>query len=400
MAGELLNPFDPAAREDPYAVYARMREQVPVWRVPAGGQHGFWVLTRYADVEKALRDPRMGKDPRNALPPEQIPPSHPIAAPLTQHMLAFDPPDHTRLRALVALAFTPRLIEGQRERVERIAEELIDAVEPHGRMDLIDAYAFPLPIRVITHLLGVPESDADRFRAWSNTVVSLQEGSGGRDDLLGALTAFRAYLLDLFAAKRRAPGDDLVSGLLRAEEEGDALSEDELIAMVFLLLIAGHETTVNLIGNGVLALMTNPEQREALQDDPSLLRPAIEELLRYDPPVETSTLRYVLEDMEIGGQQLRRGDSVLVVIASANRDEAQFPAADELDLGRPDNRHVAFGKGIHYCLGAPLARMEGAIAISTLLRRLPTLHLATDPTTLEHRPSFLIRGLKTLPVAW
>lgn len=270
-------------------------------------------------------------------------------------------------------------------------------------MDLLDDYAFPLPIRVITHLLGVPEEDADRFRVWSSAVVSIELvtlGMGIAQDKLAAMGEFRDYLLALFDRKRRAPGDDLVTGLVRAEDERGALTEDELVAMVFLLLVAGHETTVNLLGNGVLALLRHPDQLARVRDDPALVGPAVEELLRYDGPVETSTMRYALEDVELAGTTIPRGDGVLVVLASANRDAAQFPDPDRLDVTRSDNRHLAFGKGLHYCLGAPLARMEATIALTTLLRRLPTLRLAADPATLQIRPSFLIRGLQALPVAW
>jgi len=399
----MTNPFDPAVRLDPYPVYAAMRAQAPAQRVPLPGGRSLWMVTRYADVELALRDPRLGKDMRRAVPQDQRLPLPDVARPLVEHLLSIDPPDHTRLRALVAQAFTPRLVEGQRERVQRIADELLDAVAPRGSMDLIDEYAFPLPIRVITHLLGVPETDADRFRGWSSTVVSVELvnlGTELREDLLTAIGAFREYLLALFERKRREPGDDLVSGLVRAEDERGALTEDELVALVFLLLVAGHETTVNLIGNGVLALLRHPDQLALVRDDPALLGPAVEELLRYDGPVETSTMRYALEDVQIAGQVIPRGDSVLVVLGSANRDEARFPDPDRLDVTRRDHRHLAFGKGIHYCLGAPLARLEGTIAIGTLLRRFPTLKVAADPATLEIRPSFLIRGLAALPVAW
>jgi len=399
----MLNPFDEAVRLDPYPVYAQMRADVPAQRVPLPGGRGLWLVTRYADVERALRHPALGKNVRRALAAEDLPPLPDAARPLVEHMLSQDPPDHTRLRALVSQAFTPRLIEGRRDRIQAIADDLLDAVAPRGAMDLLDDYAFPLPIRVITNLLGVPEEDADRFRAWSAAVVSIELatlGLGIAADKVTAMGEFRDYLLALFDRKRRAPGDDLVTGLVRAEDERGALTEDELVAMVFLLLVAGHETTVNLIGNGVLALLRHPDQLALVRDDPALIQPAVEELLRYDGPVETSTMRYALEDLELAGAAIAKGDAVLVVLASANRDGAQFPDPDRLDVTRPDNRHLAFGKGLHYCLGAPLARMEATIALATLLRRLPGLRLAADPATLSIRPSFLIRGLHALPVAW
>lgn len=394
--------FSPAFEADPYPTYARLRSTAPVHRVELPEGRSMWIVTRYEDVETIFKDPRFVKDWRNALTPEQLaqtPPIPEVMKPLSRNMLDTDPPDHERLRALVSKAFTPRLIERQRGRVQEIADTLLDAVENRREMDLIDDYAFPLPIIVIAELLGIPSEDRNRFREWSNAAVS---GDATQEYvekvLLPHMQAFIEYLRAMFEEKRKEPGADLVSALVRAEEAGDKLSEDELLGMVFLLLIAGHETTVNLIGNGVLALLQHPDQLQRLKDDPSLVKPAIEELLRYDGPVETSTERFAREDVRIGGTVIPRGAMVMVVISSADHDPERFEDPDTLDITRLDNRHLAFGKGIHYCLGASLARMEGQIAINTLLRRMPNLRLKGSPESLTWRPGLVLRGLKGLPV--
>lgn len=395
-----MNPFTPAFKRSPYPGYAKMREETPVHRVVRPGGPAIWLVTRYDDVITVLRDPRFKKDFRNVDPEDAasrqaLPP---IAAALSRHMLASDPPDHTRMRNLVVKAFAPRLIAQQRERIQALADSLIDAVLPRGEMDLIDDYAFPLPITVIAELMGVPAADRDRFRAWSSAVVTDRTAPGALEALAVASQAFVAYLRDLFEERRRNPRPDLVTALVEAEEAGDRLDEDELLSTVFLLLVAGHETTVNLIGNGMLALLTRPEELRRLRDDPSLLAPAIEELLRFDGPVETSTFRFAAETVELAGVTIPRGAPVLVVLGSANRDAARFADADQLLLDRRDNDHLAFGHGIHYCLGASLARLEGQIAIGTLLRRLPSMRLAVPLEQLEWRQSLLIRGMVRCPV--
>lgn len=399
----LTEPFGAGTKSDPHPMYSHLRAHQPVYRLVLQDGRGLWVITRYDDVERALRDPRLVKDARNAFAPDQRP-SFPNEAKLAlEHMLSTDPPDHTRLRALVHKAFTPRLVERLRPRVQQIADDLIDAVQQGGAMDLIRDYAFPLPITVITELLGVPSRDQNRFREWSNAVVGhelLRERELFPTPRRAALASFATYFRALFADKRANPQDDLVTALLLAEEEGDVLSEDELVAMVFLLLIAGHETTVNLIGNGMLALLRHPDQLRLLRDDPTLISPAVEELLRYDGPVETSTLRYAAMDIEIDGVTIPKGEIVLVVLASANRDADHFADADRLDITRTDNRHLAFGRGVHFCLGAALARLEGQIAIATLIRRLPELRLAVPIDQLEWRPGILLRGLRALPIVF
>jgi cytochrome P450 len=394
--------FDPEFKANPYPTYARLRSEAPVHRVVLPDGRGVWLVTRYEDVSTVLKDERFVKDWRKAMTPEQlaqIPPIPEVMKPLARNMLDTDPPDHERLRSLVQKAFTPRLIERMRPRVQAIADALLDAVQERGEMDLIDDYAFPLPITVIAELLGVPAEDRNKFREWSNAAVSGDTTQEYLEKiLLPHMQAFTDYLRAMFEEKRKNPKDDLISGLVRAEEAGNTLSEDELLGMVFLLLIAGHETTVNLIGNGVLALLQHPDQLQKLRDDPSLIKPAIEELLRYDGPVETSTERFAREDVAIGGTVIPKGEMVMIVLASADHDPERFTAPDALDITRAHNRHLAFGKGIHFCLGAPLARMEGQIAIGTLLRRMPELRLADPPESLTWRPGMVLRGLKGLPV--
>ena len=405
-----INLASPEFKADPYPSFTQTRNEDPVHQVTLAGNRKGWLITRYDDADLVLRDPRFVKDVRHALTPEEIAKqfpwqeeqnqAHGAVISFNRNMLGYDPPDHTRLRALVNITFTPRLIEQWRERIQTIANELLDAVEGKGTMDLIDDFAFPLPMTVITEMLGVPSEDRGKFRIWSNMVI---ESSGNPEDFKRRreqIIEFNEYLVELINKKRRQPADDLLSHLVKVESEGDKLSEKELIAMVFLLLIAGHETTVNLIGNGTLALLLHPDQMEKLKQDPSLLKTAIEEFLRFHGPLMTATQRWAREDLELDGKQISRGDFVLVVLASANHDPVAFTNPDDLDITRQENRHLAFGKGIHYCLGAPLARLEGQIAISTLLRRLPNLRLTVEPQELVWRPGTLIMGLRSLPVAF
>ena len=314
-------------------------------------------------------------------------------------MLDLDPPDHTRLRALVHKAFTPRLVERMRGRMQVLADALLDEASKRGGTDLIRDFALPIPTTIIAEMLGVPSEDRHRFHRWSSVVVS-SDPSGARMLMaVPSVWAFLRYIHRLIRARRAEPRDDLVSALVAAEEAGDRLDEDELAAMIFLLLIAGHETTVNLIGNGSLALMRHPGQMEKLRAEPSGTRTAVEELLRYESPLATATERYAREDVAVAGVTIPRGEMVYAVIASANRDARQFPDPDTLDLAREPNRHLSFGLGIHYCLGAPLARLEGEIAIATLLRRAPGLRLSVAPEALRWRRGLVLRGLEALPVA-
>jgi cytochrome P450 len=389
------HPFTPEAKPNPYPHYAHLRATAPVHPVPLPNGSRVWVITTHADVERALRHPQLVKagPAMDQLPPE-------LQALIKYEMLSSDPPDHTRLRSLVQQAFTPRLVEQQRASVQQIADDLLDQVESAGAMDLIDDYAYPLPLLVIGRLLGVPEEDHAQIRKWSNVAIANQLGAATDTAQwrLDVLAEFGDYIRELCRRKRAEPADDLVSGLVQAEEQGDVLGEDELLGMVFLLIVAGHETTVNLIGNGMLALLRHPDQLQKLIDDPALVPGAVEECLRYDGPVETSTFRYSAAEVTLPGGVIPPGEQVLVVLGSANRDDLRFADADQFDITRGDRGHLAFGKGIHYCLGAPLARMEGQIAISTLLRRMPDLRPAVPLDSLQWRSSLLIRGLKAFPV--
>jgi cytochrome P450 len=399
-----INPPDlanPQFKANPYPFYARLRGEAPVWRTTLPDKRIAWLVTRYEDVAGVLRDDTFAKDRLNAMDPEQLrktPWVPGFLKPLERNMLDLDDPDHARLRALVSKAFTPRLIERLRGRIETLSEELLDVMERKGGAELVGDYALPIPATVIAELLGVPAEDRRKFHRWSGKLVSV---SSGRDMLraLPAALAFTRYLRKIIERRRAEPGDDLLTALVRAEEAGDKLSEDEVLAMAFLLLVAGHETTVNLIASGALALLEHPEQAEALSSDPSLTKPAVEELLRYTSPVELATERYAREDVEIAGTTIPRGELVLAVLGSANHDEREFEDPDVLNLTRDPNRHLAFGRGgVHHCLGAPLARMEGQIAISALLRRFPHARLAVAPETLRWRRGLFLRGLHMLPL--
>ncbi|GCE20627.1 cytochrome P450 family protein [Dictyobacter kobayashii] len=402
----------PALKANPYKEFERIRTEDPVHRVTLPGQRQGWLITRYEDAERVLRDQRFVKDARRAFSTEQLEREfpwlkaqeqggdHQPARIFSRNLLNSDPPDHTRLRALVNIAFTPRMIERWNERIQEIANTLLDAVQAQGQMDLVNDFAFPLPMTVITEMLGVPAEDQLKFRQWSNIII---ESSGNPKDAQSRaepIREFRDYLYYLIKKKRAQPADDLLSHLIETEELGDKLTEEELISMVSLLLIAGHETTVNLISNGTLALLQYPEQKEKLLNDPTLIKSAVEEFLRYHGPLMTATQRWAREDLELGGKQIQRGDYLIVVLASANHDSQEFDHAELLDVTRKENAHLAFGKGIHYCLGAPLARLEGQIAIRTLLQRHPNLQLAVPEQDLVWRPGALIMGLRALPVAF
>jgi len=400
--------FDWDFAADPYPAYAWLREHAPVHRamLPSGVEA--WLVTRYTDARSALADPRLSKNP--ARHSEQAHRSGRVGIPgersadLMTHLLNIDPPDHTRLRRLVSKAFTPRRVAAFAPRVRELTDRLIDGFAAEGSADLIHEFAFPLPIYAICDLLGVPPEDQDDFRDWAGMMIRHQ--GGPRGGVGRAVRRMRAYLADLIHRKRADLGDDLISGLIRASDHGEHLTENEAAAMAFILLFAGFETTVNLIGNGTYALLRNPEQRARLQDavaagDPDgLLATAVEELLRYDGPVELATWRFATEPLTLGGARIAAGEPVLVVLAAADRDPDRFAAPDTLDLARADNPHLGFGHGIHYCIGAPLARLEGRTALSALLTRLPDLALAADPADLRWRGGLIMRGLRTLPVAF
>lgn len=399
--------YSDAFRANTYATFARMREHDPVFCQPGiDGETPIWWVTRYEDAEAVLLDDeRFVRDPRLALPPEALAEwtaSLPEAiAFIDSHMLNRDGEDHRRLRRLVSKAFTPRMIELLRPRIQEIADGLIDVVATQGEMELVSEFAFPLPITVIAELLGVPPADRDRFRDWSAAMVSPALASDELERFGAKMVEFAGYLHALFEERRREPGEDLVSALVAVEDGGDTLSEEELSSMVAILIVAGHETTVSLIGNATLALLSHPEQRAAIERDPSLLPRAVEELIRYDGPVERTLNRWAAVDVELRGQKIRRGESVVVVLGAADRDPERFAAPDTLDLAAErSTRHLGFGRGPHFCLGAPLARLEAEIALGTVLRRLPGLRLAIPPEELRWRPVPLFRSLVALPVVW
>jgi cytochrome P450 len=393
-------------RANRFEVYARMREQDPVLLQPGiDGETPIWFLTRYEDVVAVLvDDQRFVRDPLLALSDDEIAQMRADMpadfAFIENHMLNKDGADHRRLRRLVTKAFTPRMVEQLRPRIQAIADELIDGVGQRHEMELVEEFAFPLPITVIAELLGIPVADQKRFREWSDAVVRPSISPSELERFAGQMRDFVAYLRDLFERRRREPADDLISALLQAEEAGDSLSEEELFSTVILLIVAGHETTVSLIGNAVLALLTEPEVLERLRLEPTRIPGAVEELLRREAAVDRTLNRWAATDVELGGRTIKRGDVVIAILGAADRDPARFPEPDALDLERQDNKHVAFGRGSHYCLGAPLARLEGEIAIATLLRRLADLRLAVPRDELTWRPVPLFRALASLPVAW
>jgi len=400
-----VNIASPGHKANPYPFYARLRAESPVHRVTLPDKQAAWLVTRYADVAAALKDERLVKDKLNALTPGQVakqPWMPALLKPLERTMLDVDAPDHSRLRALVHMAFTPRLVEAMTARVQALTDDLLDRLLDQRRaqrqVDLIREYALPIPTTIIAEMLGVPVADQHKFHRWSSAIVSSNATGFGMLLAIPRVVAFVRYLRKLIASRRAVPQADLVSALVSSEEAGDQLSGDELLAMVFLLLIAGHETTVNLIGNGTLALLENPDQMETLRQDPTLIRTAVEELLRYASPLETATERYAREDVTIEGVTIPQGSLVFAALASANRDDRRFPNPDKLDLTREPNRHLAFGLGVHYCLGAPLARLEGQIAINALLQRAPDLQLAVAPNRLRWRKGLVLRGLAALPV--
>ncbi|MFP1624176.1 cytochrome P450 family protein [Streptomyces sp. 5K101] len=394
----LLPYADPAFVADPFPLYRRLREDGPVRRAVLAGGLDAWLVTRYEDGLAALSDPRLSSDIRDASDPrlmEQLPQFERES--MMSNMLRSDPPDHTRLRRLVSKAFTARRVAELEPRIQEIADRLLDAVVPTGRAELVADFALPLPVTVISEMLGVPVDERYDFQRWTDEMLARGERMPDPAVVNGAWQRMRAYVTKLLDAKRSRPGDDLLSALISARDEGQRLNEDELIAMTFLLLAAGYITTVNLIGGGIATLLAHPDQLALLRDDPGLLPDAIEEFLRYDGPVSPGIARFAREDVEIAGVTIPRGATVLIASAIADRDPARFPDPDRLDVTRGDNGHLAFGHGIHYCLGAPLARLEGRIAIGTALRRLPDLALAVPPTDLPWRLGGL-RGPTRLPV--
>jgi cytochrome P450 len=388
-----LGTYGDAFRRDPHPVYAELRARGPVHRVrPPGSdtEYWAWLVVGYEEARAALADPRLAKDGRRigvTFQEDQL---------IGRHLLSADPPEHTRLRKLVSRAFTMRRVDELRPRIQEITDDLLDAMLPHGRADLVESFSYPLPITVICELLGVPEMDRTQFRKLSTEVVAPTSAEKSYDAAVG----LGEYLTELIEDKRCAgPSGDLLGDLIRTTaEDGDRLSAGELRGMAFILLIAGHETTVNLITTSVHALLTHPDQLAALRADMSLVDAAVEETLRHDGPVENATFRFAAEALEIGGTAIGKGDPVMIGLTAAGRDGSRYPAPDRFDIHRETRGHLAFGHGIHYCLGAPLARVEAGAAIRSLLERAPGLALDGPPG--EWLPGMLIRGLRSLPVRW
>ncbi len=401
--GEAESFFDAGFLANPYPRLARLREEGPV--VPLNKLFGrqLWLVTRYDEAVAVLKDQRFSVNWRRMFSG----PTGWIAGrmagvdrfDLNQSMIGMDEPDHSRLRSLVSKAFTPRFIEGLRPRIQFLADELLDKVQDRGEMDLVNDFAYPLPINVISDMLGIPEDGREDIKGWSQLITGANMGTP--DPARRArLVEFAAYVRRLADDKRKNPSDDLISQLVQAEGSSEQLSEQELFSMITLLIFAGHETTSNLIGLGTLALFDHPEQLARLKAEPSLVPSAVEEMLRFATPVTSPAPRFALQDVEVGGQRIRKGEVLMVMLSSANRDHGQFVNAEEMNLTREENKHIAFGQGIHYCLGAPLARLEGDIAFTTLLKRMPGLHLAIPRDEVQWRGAMNLRGLVSLPVAF
>lgn len=393
------NPFAPEHRANPYPIFNHVREIAPVHRAADGS----WVVTRWADANSMLRDPRFGSDPvlLRGQAAEQASQSA-IRQVGTSVMMFLDPPDHTRLRGLVSKAFSPRVVESLRPKVQTLVDDLLDSVAAAGRMDVVADLAYPLPVAVICELLGVPPVDHDTFRQWSSDASRLLDGPGLPPDVanqgVAAGMQLFGYFTDLVEARRAEPGDDLLSLMIAAEEEGDRLSHAELITTATLLFVAGHETTSNLVGNAVLALLNHPEELQRLRADPSLVRTAVEEAFRWDPAVQFIA-RITKEELEIGGHQIGAGEQVIAIVGAVNRDPDQFEDPDRFDVGRQDNRHLTLSAGAHFCLGAALARVEAQTAVGTLVERFgDTMELRT--TDLRWREHQVLRGLEELEVGF
>jgi cytochrome P450 len=389
-------PFSTSNGRQRHARYADLAATAPVHHIALPTGQPAWLITGYDEARQALHDPRLVKSEvtQATVGPHLLQPE--VFAAMGHHMLNRNPPDHTRLRRLVTAAFTRRRVDQLAPQIQQITDELLDAMAGEEQVDLIDSFALPLPLTVICELLGVPADRRAEFHDWSSIVVT--GVLAGREALVAAATAMVGYLWELIDTKRATPDDDLISALVAARDGQDRLTDNELTSMVFLILAAGHETTVNLIGNGMHALLTHPEQLALLRAQPHRLSEAVEELLRFDGPLQVTTLRRTVEPVDIGGVTIPTGEIVIAGLLAANRDPASTANPDTLDITRADNSHLAFGHGIHHCLGAPLARLEGRIALGTLLTRFPHLRLAVPADELTWRPSVLINGLTALPV--
>ncbi|CAM4292354.1 cytochrome P450 [Bacillus manliponensis] len=390
-------------KEEAYEIYKESRTKQPILPVYKGEYGTEWLLTRYEDAVAMLKDPRLKKNPDNVFTSEtEFKPILNVdeSDNLTRHMLNADPPDHNRLRSLIQKAFTPRMISQLEGRIQHIADALLDKVEYKQEMNLVEDYAFPLPINVISEMLGIPIEDQEKFRIWSEAVIDTPETPEETEAVGKKLSEFIVYLQQLVVKKRNNPQEDLISGLIAAESEGKKLDAQELYSMIMLLIVAGHETTVNYITNTMLALFENEDQLKLLKGNENLIDSAIEEGLRYYSPVEVTTARWAAESFMMHGQQIGKGDMVTISLASANRDESIFENPDVFNITRKDNRHISFGHGIHFCLGAPLARLEAKIAITTLLRRMPHIRICGERKDIKWKGNYLMRSLEELPVTF
>ncbi|EEL34379.1 MULTISPECIES: cytochrome P450 family protein [Bacillus] len=389
-------------KEDAYEIYKESRKVQPILFVNQIEIGKEWLITRYEDALPLLKDNRLKKDQANVFPQDtkNMYLSVDNSDHLTTHMLNSDPPNHSRLRSLVQKAFTPKMISQLDGRIQRIADDLISEIERKGTLNLVDDYSFPLPIIVISEMLGIPKEDQAKFRIWSHAVIASPETPEEIKETEKQLSEFITYLQYIVDVKRKNPKEDLVSALILAENEGQKLSARELYSMIMLLIVAGHETTVNLITNTVLALLENPKQLQLLKDNPKLIDSAIEEGLRYYSPVEVTTARWAAEPFQIHDQTIQKGDMVIIALASANRDETVFENPEVFDIMRENNRHIAFGHGSHFCLGAPLARLEAKIAITTLFKRMPELQIKGDREDIKWQGNYLMRSLEELPLTF
>ena len=389
-------------KEDAYEIYKESRKKQPILFVNQVEIGKEWLITRYEDALPLLKDNRLKKDWTNVFSQDtkNMYLSVDNSDHLTTHMLNSDPPNHSRLRSLVQKAFTPKMIAQLDGRIQRIADDLISNIERKGTLNLVDDYSFPLPIIVISEMLGIPKEDQAKFRIWSHAVIASPETPEEIKETEKQLSEFITYLQYLVDIKRKEPKEDLVSALILAESEGHKLSARELYSMIMLLIVAGHETTVNLITNTVLALLENPNQLQLLKDNPKLIDSAIEEGLRYYSPVEVTTARWAAEPFQIHDRTIEKGDMVVIALASANRDETVFENPEIFDITRENNRHIAFGHGSHFCLGAPLARLEAKIAITTLFNRMPELQIKGNREEIKWQGNYLMRSLEELPLTF
>jgi len=403
MRNPALDSWGDYDRDDPYPLFALVRAGGPVHEVTLADGHRAWLIVRHEEAKAALNGPGLSKDMHAALARDGAVVAEGLPGPaFARHMLGVDPPDHTRLRRLASAAFSRPRVAALRPRVQGIVDGLLDDLEAHGDavVDLVKGFAFPLPFTVISELLGIPESDRDHLGSWFTTLLAPSSSPEPPAEAAAASESIVRYLVELLASKRRTPGEDLVTDLVNAADRDDALSEQEMLSTIFQLVVAGHDTTTSLIGNGTVALLLHPEQRDALVADPGLVPRAIEEILRWDAPVQHSTFRYTRQDVAVGGTIIPAFAQVIISLAAANRDPERYADPDTLDIARADTSHLAFGHGIHHCLGARLARLEAEIAFTTLHCRFPTMRMAVPRSQLRwsHGDGLVLRGLDELPV--